>query len=62
VAWDAGYRFTRLRTPRTHGVVERFNGRIADVPRTHHFNGREYLAHTLLRMRRCTTTNCLSRR
>ncbi len=43
------HRLTRPGTPRTNGMVERFNGRIADVLRTHRFNGREDMERTLLR-------------
>jgi len=43
------HRLTRPRTPRTNGMVERFNGRIADVLKTHRFNSQEDLAQTLLR-------------
>ena len=39
----------RPRAPRTNGMVERFNGRIADVLKTHRFNGQEDLAQTLHR-------------
>ncbi len=31
------------------GMVERFNGRIEDVLRSHHFNSREDLEQTLIR-------------
>ena len=43
------HRLTKPRTPRTNGMVERFNGRIADVLKTHRFNSREDLEQTLLR-------------
>ncbi len=43
------HRLTRPRTPRTNGMLERFNGRIADVLRTHRFDSREDLAQTLQR-------------
>ena len=43
------HRLARPRTPRTNGMVERFNGRIADVLRTHRFNSRDDLEQTLLR-------------
>ena len=43
------HRLTRPRTPRTNGMVERFNGRIADVLKTHHFNSSDDLEKTLLR-------------
>ena len=43
------HRLTRPRTPRTNGMVERFNGRIADVLKTHRFNSREDMEQTLLR-------------
>lgn len=42
-------RLTKPRTPRTNGMVERFNGRIADVLKTHRLNSREDMEHTLLR-------------
>ena len=43
------HRLTRPRTPRTNGMVERFNGRIADVLRSHRFHSAEDLEQTLLR-------------
>lgn len=43
------HRLTKPRTPRTNGMVERFNGRIADVLKTHRFNSREDMEETLLR-------------
>lgn len=48
-ALDIEHRLTKPRTPQTNGMVERFNGRIADVLRTHHFDSSEALQHTLLR-------------
>jgi len=41
------HRLTKPRTPRTSGMVERFNGRIADVLQTHRFNSAEDLTQTL---------------
>jgi hypothetical protein len=46
---DIEHRLTQPWTPKTNGMVERFNGRIADVLKTHRFNGREDLEQTLLR-------------
>jgi transposase InsO family protein len=43
------HRLTKPRTPRTNGMVERFNGRIADVLRSHRFQTGEDLEQTLLR-------------
>ena len=43
------HRLIKPRTPRTNGMVERFNGRIADVLKTHRFNSQEDLAQTLHR-------------
>jgi transposase InsO family protein len=43
------HRLTKPRTPQTNGMVERFNGRIADVLKTHRFNSREDMEQTLLR-------------
>ena len=43
------HRLTRPRTPKTNGMVERFNGRISDVLNTHHFDSAEDLEQTLLR-------------
>ena len=37
------HRLTKPRTPRTNGMVERFNGRIADVLKTHRFSSGEDL-------------------
>ena len=43
------HRLTRPRTPKTNGLVERFNGRIADVLKTHRFASGEDLEQTLTR-------------
>ena len=43
------HRLIRPRTPQTNGMVERFNGRIADVLKTHRFHSGEDLEQTLLR-------------
>ena len=43
------HRLPRPRTPRANAMVERFNGRIADVLKTHRFNSALDLEHTLLR-------------
>jgi transposase InsO family protein len=43
------HRLTQPRTPQTNGMVERFNGRIADVLATHRFKSAEDLEATLLR-------------
>lgn len=43
------HRLTRPRTPKTNGMVERFNGRIGDVLNTHRFNCALDLEQTLLR-------------
>lgn len=43
------HRLTKPRTPRTNGMVERFNGRIADVLRSHRFQSGLDLQQTLLR-------------
>ena len=43
------HRLTKPRTPSTNGMVERFNGRIADVLKTHRFSSGEDLEQTLLR-------------
>ena len=43
------HRLTRPRTPRTNGMVERFNGRLSQVIRSHHFNSAEDLEKTLHR-------------
>jgi transposase InsO family protein len=46
---DIEHRLTKPRTPQTNGMVERFNGRIADVLKTHRFNSQEDLTQTLCR-------------
>ena len=43
------HRLIRPKTPQTNGMVERFNGRISDVLKTHRFRSGEDLEHTLLR-------------
>jgi hypothetical protein len=43
------HQLTKSRTPRTNGVVDRFNGRIADVLRSHRFQSGLDLAQTLRR-------------
>lgn len=43
------HRLTRPRRPQTNGMAERFNGRIADVLKTHHFHSGQDLEHTLVR-------------
>lgn len=43
------HRLTRPRTPRTNGMVERFNGRIAGVLRTHRFQSGEDLEQAIKR-------------
>lgn len=43
------HRLTQPATPQTNGMVERFNGRIADILKTHRFNSQEDLDVTILR-------------
>jgi transposase InsO family protein len=43
------HRLTRPKSPQTHGMVERFNGRLEQVLRSHHFNSAQDLATTLHR-------------
>jgi transposase InsO family protein len=43
------HRLTKPRTPRTNGMVERFNGRLAQILRTHHFDSAADLQTTLHR-------------
>lgn len=43
------HRLTRPRTPKTNGMVERFNGRLEQVLRSHHFNSADDLQTTLHR-------------
>jgi transposase InsO family protein len=43
------HRLTKPRTPQTNGMVERFNGRISDVLRTHRFHSGQDLRQTLER-------------
>ncbi len=46
---DIEHRLIPPRRPQTNGMVERFNGRIADILRTHHFDSNEDLEATLRR-------------
>ncbi len=43
------HRLTKPRTPKNNGMVERFNGRIADILKTHRFNSAGDMGQTLLR-------------
>ncbi|WP_287914746.1 IS481 family transposase [Tibeticola sp.] len=43
------HRLTRPRRPQTNGMVERFNGRIEEVLRSHHFTSGEDLERTIAR-------------
>ncbi len=43
------HRLIKPRTPQTNGMIERFNGRIADVVRTHRFDSSASLKATLKR-------------
>ncbi len=43
------HRLTKPRSPQTNGMVERFNGRIADVLKTHRFVSGEDLEQTIMR-------------
>ncbi len=43
------HRLTKPKTPPTHGMVERFNGRLSQVLRSHHFNSADDLEQTLHR-------------
>ena len=43
------HRLTKPRTLKTNGMVERFNGRIGDVLKTHHFVSGEDMRQTLER-------------
>lgn len=43
------HRLTKPKTPQTNGMVERFNGRLAQVIRSHHFNSADDLESTLHR-------------
>jgi len=43
------HRLTKPRTPQTNGMIERFNGRLADVLKTTRFRCAEELSETLVR-------------
>jgi len=43
------HRLTKPKSPQTNGMVERFNGRLAQVLRSHHFNSADDLEKTLHR-------------
>lgn len=49
MAHSIEHRLTKPRTPRTNGMVERFNGRIADVLKKHRFNSALDMEQTLMR-------------
>lgn len=46
---DIEHRLTKPRSPQTNGMVERFNGRIADVLKTNRFVSGEDLEQTIMR-------------
>ncbi len=46
---DIEHRLTKPRSPQTNGMVERFNGRIADVLKTQRFVSGEDLEQTIMR-------------
>ena len=48
-AHEIEHRLTKARTPQTNGMIERFNGRIADVLATTRFDSSESLAKTIKR-------------
>jgi transposase InsO family protein len=48
-AFGIEHRLTKPRTPQTNGMVERFNGRISDVLRTHRFRSGQDMRQTLER-------------
>jgi transposase InsO family protein len=48
-ALNIEHRLTKPRMPRTNAMVERFNGRIADVLKTNRFTSGEHLEQTLMR-------------
>ena len=43
------HRLTKPKTPITNGMVERFNGHLADVLKSHRFNSSENIEQSLLR-------------
>ena len=45
------------RTPQTNGMVERFNDRISDVLKTHHFNSALDMEQTLMRYAKLYNTH-----
>ncbi len=47
------HRLTRPYTPQTNGLVERFNGRIEEILKQHHFNTYSQLMETLNKYLRC---------
>jgi transposase InsO family protein len=49
VELEIEHRLTKPRSPQTNGMVERFNGRIADVLKTHRFVSGEDLEQTIMR-------------
>jgi len=48
-ALDIEHRLTPSKSPQTNGMAERFNGRIEEVPQSHHFRSGEELETTLHR-------------
>ena len=48
-AHDIDHRLIKANTPQTNGMIERFNGRIADVLATTRFDSSQSLADTIVR-------------
>ena len=48
-ALNVDHRLTKPKSPQTNGMVERFNGRLEQVLRSHHFNSADNLEKTLHR-------------
>ena len=55
------HRLTKPRTPKTNGMVERFNVRLSQVPRSHYLTAQRIWKRRCTGLSGCITTTCRKR-